>query len=733
MIIKQLSASFGRLANETLALKEGLNIVQAPNESGKSTWCAFIKAMLYGIRTADRDKTGYLSAKTRYRPWGGAPMAGSMDIETNGVAVTLQRTSGGKLPMKNFSAVLTGTGEPFASLYPDTAGDTLTGASEDVFERSAFISQSGVKVSQTPELEKRITSLVATGDETVSYTETDERLRTWLRKRRFNKTGSIPALEDKLSVIAKRLAHIETALDDAASTRLETERLKHRHDQLTEELRQCDRYESTRNLERAREEYERVKAGYDTIYKELTKNGRAPMEGELAAIRGDLKALEALGALRQSEQKRMTEDRAAYEKLQTQKNASAFSGRDASRDAEDAGRLERDIHKLAFRHAASVIITILTAAFIALAAILPDYRLYAAVLALISALLLIRRILRHKSLQSKLEILLGNSGADSGDTLKLQYQAYKALLGELSEAESTFKSAEKSVFSAAENYRSVRNGLAVKLEEAGLYGEPESAERELARIETLLMKLSAAKAETKAAESFLNALKVSDAPDGVDVSDIPEPERSRKQVGGELAIVTSRLEDMTNRYNMALGEIRALGDPVILGSEKKSAEEDLAEQTAQYEAISLAVNTLKDASIELQSRFSPLLGETAGRIMGRLTAGRYEKLAFDKSLDASAQTKDEPVSRSVLSLSAGTADQIYLALRLAVCALILPEENACPLILDDTLCNFDDTRAYLALDYLKELSRNRQILLFTCHAREADYFRGSTDVNKLSL
>ena len=36
----------------------------------------------------------------------------------------------------------------------------------------------------------------------------------------------------------------------------------------------------------------------------------------------------------------------------------------------------------------------------------------------------------------------------------------------------------------------------------------------------------------------------------------------------ELSQLEARLEDLTNRYNMALGEIRAIGDPVVLGSEK---------------------------------------------------------------------------------------------------------------------------------------------------------------------
>ena len=65
MIINRTAASFGKLENSVLTFKPGLNIISAPNEWGKSTWCAFVDNMLYGINTADRDKTGYLSDKTR--------------------------------------------------------------------------------------------------------------------------------------------------------------------------------------------------------------------------------------------------------------------------------------------------------------------------------------------------------------------------------------------------------------------------------------------------------------------------------------------------------------------------------------------------------------------------------------------------------------------------------------------------------------------------------------------
>ena len=52
-----------------------------------------------------------------------------------------------------------------------------------------------------------------------------------------------------------------------------------------------------------------------------------------------------------------------------------------------------------------------------------------------------------------------------------------------------------------------------------------------------------------------------------------------------------------------------------------------------------------------------------------------------------------------------------------------------PIVLDDALANFDDDRCAAALRYLKEAARKRQILLFTCHSREADFFAGDREVS----
>ena len=93
MKIYSMTATFGKLENETLTLQPGLNILEAPNEWGKSTWCAFLVAMLYGIETRVHTTKTLLADKERYAPWSGSPMSGSIQLSWNGRDITIQRQS----------------------------------------------------------------------------------------------------------------------------------------------------------------------------------------------------------------------------------------------------------------------------------------------------------------------------------------------------------------------------------------------------------------------------------------------------------------------------------------------------------------------------------------------------------------------------------------------------------------------------------------------------------------
>ena len=101
-------------------------------------------------------------------------------------------------------------------------------------------------------------------------------------------------------------------------------------------------------------------------------------------------------------------------------------------------------------------------------------------------------------------------------------------------------------------------------------------------------------------------------------------------------------------------------------------------------------------------------------MFGRLTGGRYDRLTFTQDLSINAGATDEIALRSAGWRSEGTVDQLYLALRLAVARELTP--NA-PLILDDALVRFDDTRHSTAMEILQEEAGSKQVIFFTCQSR----------------
>ena len=191
MILHRLEGSFGCLNQRKLRFDQGINLMEAPNESGKSTFCAFLVVMLYGMNTKERDKKGSLAEKNRYRPFSGVPMEGLLEVTVGKRRMILRRSSRGNSPMTVFSAVDAETQIPINELTGENAGELLTGVTREVFERTVLLRQTKLSVEPSGELEKRIAALLTTGQEGLSWTQVDGRLREWQRSRRYQKSGQI--------------------------------------------------------------------------------------------------------------------------------------------------------------------------------------------------------------------------------------------------------------------------------------------------------------------------------------------------------------------------------------------------------------------------------------------------------------------------------------------------------------------------------------------------------------
>jgi uncharacterized protein YhaN len=102
--------------------------------------------------------------------------------------------------------------------------------------------------------------------------------------------------------------------------------------------------------------------------------------------------------------------------------------------------------------------------------------------------------------------------------------------------------------------------------------------------------------------------------------------------------------------------------------------------------------------------------------INKISNGEYQEVTVDENLNIRVLKNTRYVT--IDSLSAGTMDQMYLALRFAVAQLLFPDVNL-PIILDDAFAFYDEDRMREALILLSEHTK-RQIVLFTCHKREQE-------------
>ena len=722
-----MTATFGKLREQALELQDGLNILQAPNETGKSTWCAFLLSMLYGVNTKER---GLLADKNRYAPWSGAPMSGRLDCEAGGNSISLFRaTRRQTAPMGDFQALYTGTADPVPGLAGDNCGEELLGVSREVYARSAFIRQGGIAVSQDPGLERRVAALVTSGEEDTSYTEAVEALKKQLNRRRHNKTGQLPALEAELQETEALLASQAELVRQRETLLARSAELEAREAALTEELDALDRWE----VQKKRQDIQRAEAAALQAEEKAAALRRRLEERQIPEndVTGRLRgAIVNLNTVRKSAEKAQEECQAAAKalaKVDEALAASPFAGRTAEEARKGVQNPPAPPRKADWP-AILTALAGLAAALAVLFAMIPHTIWYLSfgisvliVLLACSAAVLIHKHNLDKARRAVLTGLYGTS--DPAEIFSLA-DAYISLLADRDAAKQAYTAKSTAAKALWESVAANEAGILedVRRFAPGVKDLP-SADEALRASAMLRRQLS--EADKAAREARLRAeLQAQQAPDSSgDAPELPPPWRNRAAVTGELEAVGADLAALRSNLDRIAGRLHATGDPLVLQTAAERLTGEIAALEGEYAAIELAMSALAHANVQLQSRFSPALGKRAAEIFDQLTGGAYGGVALDRALRASAEPAGTGVPRDVGYLSAGAADQLYLAVRLAICDLVLPRPEAAPIVLDDALASFDDGRCAAALAYLRKEAEKRQILLFTCHSREAAYFR----------
>ncbi len=733
MKIKKMYATFGKLDKSELSFKDGLNIIYGGNESGKSTWSAFIRAMLYGISTREKARAGHMPDKEKYMPWSRAPMYGRMELDTVRGAVTIERTAGK-------SGVLSSAVSTYdANGAPAPTGEELLGAAREVYERTAFIAQTQLKVDHNGEIERRILSIAGSGDEEVSFAEIKARLTAKKRTiRTVRDGGELSQTEAEISDTVRRISEGEELLKS-----IEVHRA--RLNSLSCSLQAAERAVSIKCAVQSRERrlfkertLSELEAARETADKLRNGPHREELEKLSALISEKVNAESEIARLSASLSAHESEAMRIREKADDDSSFAGLTRKEAELRAESDIRLLHAKSKNKRTTPIFLICGVLSLIGILLC-IFSDKLLIKLTSALPSAALIAAAILifirgdgKIRSASAKrLTELYGDA---SEEKILSRLGNYIDLLDALEKTHDGTKIDSAMLDAAKEREIKLREDIAEALSAAGLAElSAEDGERKLR--ELVLAREAALRAEN---EAEIRARAISDSSPDINEA---EPEFADDEIPQEpLEALRERYSELSRLHReaelaLAALEARAAGFDMH-GYERalSSLRAKEKELSLQYEALDMAIDELALADGELRSRFAPELSRRASEIFSDLTGGEFEIvhiLSSDFDMDVAESAASNP--RDVLQLSRGTLDELYLSLRLALCELMLGGDEMPPMILDDVFVNFDKTRLGRALDILKKLSKNRQIILFSCHEREADYLRNDPDVGIIKL
>lgn len=729
MKLQRMIATFGKLNRQTLELAPGLNILEAPNESGKSTWCAFLLAMLYGVDSRQRDKAGILAEKNRYAPWCGAAMAGQLECTAGGTSMTLQRqTRRPAAPMGEFTARLSGTTQEIPGLTGQNCGETLLGVPREVYERSAFIRQAGAGISSNAELERRIAALVTSGEEDTSFSEAYASLKKQLNRRRHNRTGELPAAEEDLRDIRRRLEETAQLHHQLQQTQAARDELQRRRDtakqQLTARL-QADAAEHRAALESARTAAETAARHAAELHTALAAD-RIPGSEALARFQGAAAGLKSTHSALEHALRRQEEAEQARRQAEYIISESPFAGL----TPEQAEKLPLELPP---KPRAPLWLAILAATagaafgyliFSSSSGTLPAIGGGCGLFGIICLALGI--LTRRK--QCRWEEQAEARRAERGQELSLFTDLWTVLTETRAEADRREAAADALRAALSADEQEILTEIRHFSPGISDITEADAVLQDCIRRRKAADEAQAAADAARIRAEILGQQITEISPAPAENPSAPVPDRSADQLRAALEQLEGQLAAEISAVDRLTGSLSAAGDPDTLAAQASELERTVQTLTAEYEAIATAMSALEDANTELQTRFSPALGRRAAEHFRELTGGRYSSVLLDRTFRMATGSPGDTVYRDAQFLSAGTADQLYLAVRLAICDLVLPSDTCPPIVLDDALANYDDERCAAALRLLRREAEHRQILLFTCHSREAEFFRNDPAV-----
>ncbi len=731
---------FGALKDKKISFGESLNIVFGENETGKSTIALFIKFMLYGLAK----KSSKSVERERSLSLDGARAAGSMTLSLGGTVYLLERvaTAGGR---KSESAKLTNllTGE----CITEGIAERLVGVPLEVFESSVLIGQMKAHEIKGEQVGTAIDNMLSSADESVDVAAILRRIDDVRKEYKLNRGegGRLYETEKKISELSARCSQLTKKYLEAEELSARLERTKN-------------------SIKKTEESYERSKQVLDDVlgagiilrFEELSAKRE-----ELAALSGELARLE--------------DENSTDGFLPDREHAAALSGALTSfedkseqlsqreREAEDAPVVSEELCRLAelgkgieSGEGAAVLSrvkaltkkkkSLLAGGIVCIVGAVLSVGVGASLLGAVGgyiwavlfgvgavlALCGIGALLLSAKQKRKRDAACAPYGLPF-DRLEDGFAECTSALEHCREAERQAAFCKARLSAALADKAAAERTLCALLGKTAVVSSEEGKNIALCRAELVRIKSFCAEREQRQAalcalESYTEraARELAAYEEAELRASVKTEPHSLTQKAIENARTHERydrerlqeLQKIEKNQMLALAGMKAeTQSPASLADSIKVLRKTLEADTKYFDALMLAKEHIERASTQMSTSVTPEIGRRAGELLDLVSGGAHTSLQTTRTLDVAVENKGFLIDSDMLS--GGAKDAMYICLRTALAEKVFDGERP-PLILDEALCQLDDTRVARLLTLLGQLTANTQCIIFTCHMREAD-------------
>ena len=749
--------NFGKLSDFSFDFNDNINSIYEENGWGKTTLTVFIKSMLYGLSKADR---------TLYTPWKNlSSFGGYLIIEASGKEYRIERQfSPSKSQADTLKVYNLKTNQQLSS--NSNLGEKFLGLNENSFERSVFIPQKDLTEGFGSDIEAKLANLIGGTNDSQSFDEAMEILKSKAKELKLNsKKGLIVDKHLELSQITDEIEQLNRRMEGIPLIQANIDKVNDEIFKLNQEKKEYNN--KIINFTRVQEKRSKLEvvSKYEEDIK-LTKkllddnnyvfNGKLVSQDEVLEYRSKNKELQNL-KLQYEVKKQNNRATIKKEKLEKEINLTELPDEETLEHITDQVVKYNNIKSIIasknevkekVKPKAGITLTIVSTILIIIGVTLfvigflnnHEIGLYIAGIAIsiLAILGYIGALAAFISTNSKNNALQVGGQVKAYDYEKIHLEEeIREFFGKYHLYSSNFTNNLLTVKTNIQRYKDLmmdeedisKENVALENQINILEGEINlflsqfnsspsciTYEEKIGELNTHLRKQNEILLQLKEKEALLDEFVKQNSLQTIEDNDL-----SIEELNSIISRIDTKLDELNTQKNTYLAKYSEYENEIAMYDDfigqKEAVEVDIHHLEEEYRLITTTMEYLSESQNSLLEKYVMPMKESVNKYISLLL-----KDSNDYSIDVNFkfQFVTNNGLKGIESYSRGYQTIISLCMRLALIDCLYPNEKPF-VILDDPFVNFDDEKLDLCKSLIRAISKQYQIIYFTCHkSREID-------------